>query len=373
MGYVVVSAFGVAAIAFAVLSGYPARLVYFRYLSYGILACGVGFTIQSSGFPPDTSANSIIATTLYFTGALCVAEAVQRRSGETMGLGFHAVVLISSILITSYFLFVDRNLGARTIHLNCGFGLVLLAAILKRNELIFGSVADRLLFWTIALIGLHFFPRTLLTVSGFTAHNAAPFWTALQYSLLIITNTGVIALLGVAGADIFVTLTNERDTDALTGVMNRRGLEAAVSAARKGKGDRTVIIADLDEFKAINDGFGHDAGDQVLQSVAQRMQGAMMAGDMIARIGGEEFVCVISGGIEAGSERAELLREALSSYPVETTRASLPVTASFGVATLRPDEHLWDAVKRADAELYEAKRSGRNRVVTAAIGSGGPA
>lgn len=373
MGYVVVSAFGVAAVAFAVLSRYAARLTYFRYMSYGILACGVGFTAQMLGVPRDASANSLIATALYFLGALCVAEAVQGRSGETMGFCFHATVLVSSILFTAYFLFVDRNLFARTVHLNFGFGLVLLFAAWKNRQLIFGSVADRLLVCTIAFIGLHFFPRTLLTVSGFTAQNAAPFWTALQYSLLIITNTGVIALLGVAGADIFVTLTHERDTDALTGVLNRRGLEAAVSAARKGRGDRTVIIADLDEFKAINDGFGHDTGDQVLQAVAKRLRERMNTSDMIARVGGEEFVCVISGGLEAGSERAELLREALSSYPVETTRASLPVTASFGVAALPPHEHLWDAVRRADAKLYEAKRSGKNRVVAAAIGSGGPA
>ncbi|MBF0678438.1 MAG: GGDEF domain-containing protein [Devosia sp.] len=373
MGYVVVSAFGVAAIAFAVLSRYPARLTYFRYLSYGILACGVGFTTQISGFPPDASVNSIISTALYFTGALCVAEAVQRRSGETLGLSFHAIVLISSIFITAYFLFVDRNLVARTVHLNCGFGLVLLAAIWRRKELILGSVADRLLFWTIALIGFHFFPRTLLTVGGFTAQNATPFWTALQYSLLVITNAGATALLGVAGADIFATITRERDTDVLTGILNRRGLEAAVSAARKGRVEGVAIIADLDEFKAINDNFGHDAGDQVLKAVAQRLRKLMPPGDLIARVGGEEFVCVIWGDMEAGRLRAELLRDALFSSPIETTCGLLPVTASFGVAVHRPEEHLWDAVKRADAELYEAKRSGKNRVVTAAIGAEGPA
>src|SRR5690606_29012846 len=102
--------------------------------------------------------------------------------------------------------------------------------------------------------------------------------TALQYSLLIITNAGAIALLGVAGADIFATITRERDTDALTEILNRRGLEASVTASGKGRTGRAVIIADLDEFKSINDRFGHDAGDQVLKAVAQRMQTRMPPG-----------------------------------------------------------------------------------------------
>lgn len=366
MGYFVVSVFGTAAVAFALLSWYASNLRYFRYLAVGLASCGTGFLLQTAQIPTNISANSLLATACYFAGALSVAEAVKRRSSETMGWAFHATLFVVALLSTAYFLFVDRNLIARTYILNFGFGFVLLAAAWKTRKHIRGSVADQILFWTIALVGLHFLPRTVLTVGSFSAtpgeHVNTTFWITLQYTLAFVLNAGVLALFGVAGADIFASITRERDTDVLTGLLNRRGLETAVRSLT-GKGTQNaVILADLDNFKAINDHFGHAAGDIVLQETARRLAAVARKQDLLARIGGEEFVCVISGSVEDALALAERFRTSLAATPVNVGSASLTVTGSFGIAASDASDHFWDAVKEADTQLYVAKRAGKNAV-----------
>ncbi len=366
MGYFVVSVFGTAAVAFAILSRYATDLRYFRYLAFGLLSCGTGFLLQTAGIPANVAANSLIATALYLTGALSVAEAVQRRSTGTMGRIFHAAVFALALLATSYFLFIDRNLLARTYILNFGFGFVLLAAVWKEKQLAQGSGADRLLFWTIAIIGLHFFPRTLFTAGSFSVgpgeHTTTAFWITLQYTLAIILNAGVLALLGVAGADIFTTIARDRDTDVLTGLLNRRGIETAIRSVSENGVTRAVIVADLDSFKAINDRFGHAVGDEVLQVVAGRLAKVSRKKDLLGRIGGEEFVFVIEGNLEEAISLAERFRTTLAAEPIQTGSTSLTVTASFGISLFFSNDDFWKAVKAADTELYTAKREGKNMV-----------
>jgi diguanylate cyclase (GGDEF)-like protein len=157
------------------------------------------------------------------------------------------------------------------------------------------------------------------------------------------------------------------NTDSLTSLANRRFfidfLEKAMSFAKRHEQPLSVIMADLDNFKSLNDTYGHQAGDQVLVAFAEAMQASIRREDLAARFGGEEFILMLPGtALKEATILAERLRESLEKlvFPPLTTR----VTASFGIATYRPDDTFETLVKRADEALYAAKAAGRNRVMT---------
>ncbi|QTL03864.1 GGDEF domain-containing protein [Aquabacter sp. L1I39] len=160
-------------------------------------------------------------------------------------------------------------------------------------------------------------------------------------------------------------------TDALTGLGNRRMFmergEAAFHHALLSGARLSVLIFDMDRFKWINDRHGHAAGDAVLREVSGRCRAELRPHDVFARLGGEEFAILISGADLEGAERvAHRLARAIASAPVHTPTAPLEVRASFGVASLTPeDANLEAIIERADRALYLAKARGRNMVVVA--------
>ena len=159
--------------------------------------------------------------------------------------------------------------------------------------------------------------------------------------------------------------------DGLTGLANRRQSEDALAAelarAERLGGSITIVLADLDSFKDVNDRFGHPAGDAVLREFAQVLRDSVREIDTAGRWGGEEFVVLLPGTDAAGGVKlAERLRRGLESRPIlAPDGTALRVTASFGVASAPPAAGAPDLVSAADAALYEAKRAGKNRVETA--------
>jgi diguanylate cyclase (GGDEF)-like protein/PAS domain S-box-containing protein len=147
----------------------------------------------------------------------------------------------------------------------------------------------------------------------------------------------------------------EASTDALTGLANRRAAAARLSQALSHGGVVAVVLFDIDHFKRINDTLGHAVGDQVIQRVGQTLQSCARDGDLIARWGGEEFIGVLCGNAEGARKFAERARLSVAALKTEAG----PITISGGVAEGVAGT---DPVKLADEKLYEAKRSGRNRV-----------
>jgi diguanylate cyclase (GGDEF)-like protein len=153
--------------------------------------------------------------------------------------------------------------------------------------------------------------------------------------------------------------------DPLTGLTNRRWLDEVlrieVERARRYGAPFSVVMADLDHFKAVNDSHGHTVGDQVLKGAAKALSGATRITDVVGRYGGEEFLVVLPNtGLDQALTMAERLRSAVRAMPVSFR--SEPVTGSFGVAAWSRDDSVAGLVGRADAALYEAKRAGRDRV-----------
>lgn len=158
-------------------------------------------------------------------------------------------------------------------------------------------------------------------------------------------------------------------SDGLTGVWNRLAIFDLLTStlARCARTERSVsvIMCDLDDFKSINDRYGHPAGDLALREAARRFQSCLRSSDFVGRYGGEEFLMVLPDcGCAEARVRAEHLRLALEAHPIELPQASVVLTSSFGVSCSREGGGAYDTdllVRQADDALYRAKKSGKNR------------
>jgi len=158
-------------------------------------------------------------------------------------------------------------------------------------------------------------------------------------------------------------------TDPLTGLPNRREfnerLEERMSAWNRRREVFSLLMLDVDHFKAMNDKYGHPAGDQVLRTIARTLRTAVRREDAVARYGGEEFAILLPNStLEQAALVAEKVREAVSRVVVEHNCEKIAVTASGGLAVIGPGDTVESLIQRADAALYAAKASGRNRTCT---------
>jgi diguanylate cyclase (GGDEF)-like protein len=178
------------------------------------------------------------------------------------------------------------------------------------------------------------------------------------------------ASIALQNAHLHVIARRLASTDELTQLANRRhfdeALQAEVIRAERFGDPVAVVVADLDNFKEVNDRFGHDVGDRVLQTFADVIRENVRDVDLPARYGGEEFTVLLPGTDgEGGRQLAERLRVALEALPVVAGDVTVTVTSSFGVASF-PDESSAAALLRAaDRALYRAKAAGKNAVVVA--------
>jgi len=168
-------------------------------------------------------------------------------------------------------------------------------------------------------------------------------------------------------------LRQEATHDSLTGLLNRHAilglLQIEVDRSFREKRHLSVLMADLDHFKEVNDHYGHLVGDAVLRETAERMKSSIRSYDWLGRYGGEEFLVVLPGCDGAGGlTQAERMRLAVAGAGFTAGNQPLKVTCSVGLTCLPPGMH-WDTdalIRQADLALYAAKRNGRNQIVCAA-------
>jgi diguanylate cyclase (GGDEF)-like protein len=158
------------------------------------------------------------------------------------------------------------------------------------------------------------------------------------------------------------------NTDTLTGLANRRYLDEEltrlVSRCERHGGPLSLLIADVDHFKKVNDVHGHAVGDETLVALAGRLTERLRAEDVVGRWGGEEFLVLVPDVDRRGAETvAEALREQVSGRPLDTAAGPLKLTLSVGWTFRLEGDTPDDLLRRADAALYEAKQAGRDRVV----------
>jgi len=214
--------------------------------------------------------------------------------------------------------------------------------------------------------------KPILTISKSTEELASG---RLEHELAMTTNDEIGRLAGNINrmaeslSEVHRRLAQLANTDALTGLMNRRGLEniagAEIALAIRHNRNLCIAIFDVDHFKAINDRFGHSVGDAVLQFIALIVAGTIRRSDYVFRLGGEEFVILLRDTTNSGAlVTLERCRQAIAAQPCETNGRSVAVTASFGYAVLHAHgTELAILLENADAALYQAKNAGRNRCV----------
>lgn len=195
-------------------------------------------------------------------------------------------------------------------------------------------------------------------------------WAAIAYNLAVL-------LVALAVTILMVSLSRERVAeqyhqlalhDSLTGLLNRRAFDAA---GAENRAPYALLVIDIDHFKKINDGFGHHVGDAVLVETARTLERCIRRSDQAYRLGGEEFVCRLPhAALSQAQVVAERIRRAFEQLIITVPEGEVQATLSVGVAAcpdgMRPQEELF---ADADAALYMAKQSGRNRVTLSTYGT----
>jgi len=189
--------------------------------------------------------------------------------------------------------------------------------------------------------------------------------------------TGLVMML-LLGRDMVAEIIERSETDALSQLYNRRGFDthagAALDAAQRLGVPAAMVVCDLDRFKAINDGHGHEAGDRVIAWFGALLRSANDNRWVSGRLGGEEFAILMPGAnLAAARLYAETVRAGMSGLEIEGLPPTVRVTASFGVTEAPAGATLTEIRRMADTALYAAKAAGRNRVCAAGPGSTPPA
>ena len=209
------------------------------------------------------------------------------------------------------------------------------------------------------------------TISG---HTVMVQWALFAVYGLIVIFAAELFYRFLEGRNKLQALTQELDLvsrlDPLTGIYNRRHLDdhlsSTVSTVKRHNQALSLLIADVDHFKRVNDTYGHDAGDIVLREVTARMMKTLRSGDLLGRWGGEEFLVVLPmTAVEGAQLAAERMRVSICESPIVLDDgSSLEISASFGCACVQgEDANPDELIRRADSALYEAKETGRNKVV----------
>lgn len=216
--------------------------------------------------------------------------------------------------------------------------------------------------WRAVNAGLDGGPIDLMSASAVTA---VP-----MLALIVLVIAINVCLLLIQRERLENQLAYAATTDSLTGTLNRSGfLDRAQDTAERCAGQGrlcSIVVMDLDEFKSINDLFGHAAGDQMLAGFAATARGILRSEDLLGRTGGEEFCALLPGATELEAvDVANRIREAFATSSFEHLDKALKGTVSMGVASVVAREGLGRAIQRADLAMYNAKSNGRDRVARA--------
>lgn len=351
---------------------------YLGWAAVAMLAFSLGICVQLYNVPAPLPANSAVAATFFMIGAWAGARSIGARLGGPCNNALSALVYLGTTgLLVHYSSSLVEYRTERFYIMNFGVAAMLLLACWRALLRWPRQLIDRCLLVLFWLMALQFIVRTLLSLPPGTSMPEPGFvhsihWQMINLIMFVFSLLFSLTLMGATVVDLTTALREERNRDPLTQVLNRRGFDERLlrmqAEHRSGTHDAetALMLCDLDQFKAINDTYGHAAGDAVLRMFAEVLGRHVRASDLLGRYGGEEFVVLASRVRPAEARaRAEAIRAEMAQTPLPGLPEDVRVTVSIGLVQLQTGESYEAALQRADALLYRAKREGRNRVVAA--------
>lgn len=335
--------------------------------AYAFLTIPLGF--QTVVTPAVLNQYALLTGTLYLLGAWFLTKSWTERWGVAAQPKAALLIGISTMAAIFYFSQNAPSLWARLYVLSIGTGFVMLlpiAAALRarrpKDWLDQVLLAVSLVFTVFTLIRPLFI--SLFKFKDPAEYTDSVYWLLSSMSVLLFALIFTVVTVLIAIKDTVTKLRHERDHDVLTRALNRRAFH---ESARRVIGDKrrhpiAVLSCDIDHFKHINDTWGHDQGDRTLQAVSLCLQRNVRDHDLVARMGGEEFVLLLTRIDLQGAERvAERIQNELKS-DLSLLPSGSTLTLSFGITAITHEEHIPHALKEADELLYSAKNAGRDRV-----------
>lgn len=239
------------------------------------------------------------------------------------------------------------------------------------------GLAGKALAGLLSLSALHYLAKPFAAIWSGGAGQGSESYLATDYAMISQTSGTVLGvavalmLLAILVRDVMADFTRQSMTDKLSGLPNRRGFEAYLDECMSRAADTglpvSLVVGDLDRFKAVNDTYGHAAGDRVIVAFSRLLRDCITDPRSASRVGGEEFAILLPGSdLRTARLFAENVRSAFAIHEIEDMPQKTRFTASFGVAQLTSGEAAFEFQERADAALYAAKRNGRDRVEVAA-------
>ncbi len=346
-----------------------------------VLGFGLAFALSAIGFLithifPADAFYLFHATQLFYTlGTVVLLASVCERVGQRPPLASFVAVYVISALVLAVLISFSNDVGPRLVILNIGYGvmfamggMVLLAAPRR-------SMLDAAIIAVVAVQTADFLIRPQLTLMFESTIPPEAYKETIYYSLigLVLGLKGVITAMVLIGATIAEWMTALRESserDPQTGLYNRGSFEEAMhSLLRRSQAEQrpvSLVVADIDYFKRVNDTWGHQAGDKVISDFGALIARTIRDYDIAGRIGGEEFCIAVWDCTNDPTHRlAERIRQAFAGLKHSELNDNLSLTASFGVATAREGETYAQLFARADQALYQAKSKGRDRVENA--------
>lgn len=339
---------------------------------FGYIAAAIGFaTPMLLGFLPARG-QAILANAFFFSAFYLFGEALLLRFRRPRLRVLRMALWLAGMAGIGYNVLVAGSMRGELLASDL-FCMLLLALPLATVVRDIRRPIDAALFGMVLLTFLETAVRFAMMIwvsthesqAGFEHFLSSDYAFFMQVGASIIGFLMALTALAASVLDVIGGHQNAAHRDPLTDALNRRGFDRAIAELGEGSERGVIICSDVDHFKRVNDDYGHAAGDVVITILVEMFRRQLPEGALIARFGGEEFVAFLPGmSLTEGGVHAEVICHAFANRRWETTGIRRKVTASFGVAALsRNDRSVHEAISRADACLYAAKDTGRNRVV----------
>ncbi|MEM7666589.1 MAG: GGDEF domain-containing protein [Pseudomonadota bacterium] len=341
-------------------------------ICYGLFS--VGFLITHL-LPGDAIYLFHTTQAVYSFGVTLFVASICERAGQRLHLGSFAVVYAISALALALMIGLSDDVGPRLIIVNIGYGVMFAMGITTLLTAGRRNWIDVAIIAVMALQATDFLIRPTLTLLFERTISAEVYQESVYYSVIglvlgVKSITTAMVLIGATIVEWTTTVRESGERDTLTGLSNRGSFEQSMRSllprAQTEARPLSLVVADIDHFKQVNDIWGHQAGDLAISGFGDLIANMVRGCDTAGRIGGEEFCIAVWNCENEPAERlAERIRQAFACLKHSGLNDDIRLTASFGVATAREGETYEHLFARADAALYRAKSNGRNRVENA--------